>query len=54
MTRSFNLFADLSQQMPDELFTTLLEADTIRIERIVSHATHRLMGSGTTKTSTSG
>lgn len=28
-----NLFADL----PDELFTTLLEAADVRIERIVSH-----------------
>ena len=37
MTRSSNLFADLRQQMPDELITTLLEAANIRIERIVSH-----------------
>ncbi len=37
MTRSSNLFADLPQQMPDELFTTLLEATSVRIERIVSH-----------------
>ena len=33
----FNLFADLPQQLPDELFTTLLEAANVRIERIVSH-----------------
>ena len=38
MTRSSNLFADLRQQMPDELITTLLEAVNIRIERIVSHS----------------
>ena len=37
MTRSSNLFADLPQQLPDELFTTLLEAANVRIERIVSH-----------------
>jgi cupin 2 domain-containing protein len=37
MTRSSNLFADLPQQMPGELFTTLLEAAGVRIERIVSH-----------------
>jgi hypothetical protein len=30
MTRSSNLFADLRQQMPDELITTLLEAANIR------------------------
>jgi len=33
----FNLFADLPQQLPDELVTTLLESKTIRIERIISH-----------------
>ena len=32
-----NLFADLPRQLPDELFTTLLEAANVRIERIVSH-----------------
>jgi cupin 2 domain-containing protein len=32
-----NLFADLSQPLPDELFTTLLEEANVRIERIVSH-----------------
>jgi cupin 2 domain-containing protein len=37
MTRSSNLFADLPRQMPNELFTTLLEAANVRIERIVSH-----------------
>jgi cupin 2 domain-containing protein len=33
----FNLFADLPQQLSDELFTTLLESKNLRIERIVSH-----------------
>jgi cupin 2 domain-containing protein len=37
VTRSSNLFADLPRQLPDELFTTLLEAADVRIERIVSH-----------------
>ena len=32
-----NLFADLPQHLPDELFTTLLDAKNVRIERIVSH-----------------
>ena len=32
-----NLFADLPANLPDELFTTLLEAADVRIERIVSH-----------------
>ena len=36
MNRS-NLFADLPQHLPNELFTTLLEAASVRIERIVSH-----------------
>lgn len=31
-----NLFADLPDPLPDELFTTLLEAGDLRIERIVS------------------
>jgi cupin 2 domain-containing protein len=31
-----NLFADLPGRLPDELFTTLLEAGNLRIERIVS------------------
>jgi cupin 2 domain-containing protein len=37
VTRFSNLFADLPRQLPDELFTTLLEAADVRIERIVSH-----------------
>ncbi len=37
MTTPANLLADLPRQLPDELFTTLLEADTLRIERIMSH-----------------
>ena len=36
MTTS-NLFADLPDRLPTELFTTLLEATNVRIERIVSH-----------------
>jgi cupin 2 domain-containing protein len=32
-----NLFAGLPARLPDELFTTLLEAGAVRIERIVSH-----------------
>ena len=32
-----NLFADRPSHLPDELFTTLLEAANVRIERIVSH-----------------
>lgn len=32
-----NLFTNLPPNLPDELFTTLLEADNLRIERIVSH-----------------
>ncbi len=35
MTR--NLLTDLPSNLPDELFTTLLEATNLRIERIVSH-----------------
>lgn len=31
-----NLFTDLPPHLPDELFTTLLEATDVRIERIVS------------------
>jgi len=31
-----NLFANLPTQLPDELCTTLLDADDVRIERIVS------------------
>jgi cupin 2 domain-containing protein len=37
MIHSSNLFADLPTRLPDELFTTLLEAPNVRIERIVSH-----------------
>jgi cupin 2 domain-containing protein len=32
-----NLFANLPSNLPDELFTTLLEATNLRIERIISH-----------------
>lgn len=32
-----NLFAELPSQLPDEFFTTLLRADDLRIERIVSY-----------------
>ncbi len=32
-----NLFADLPAQLPAELVTTLLSAENVRIERIVSH-----------------
>jgi cupin 2 domain-containing protein len=34
---SSNLFDDLPSQLPEEIFDTLLEADILRIERIVSH-----------------
>lgn len=34
---TFNLFANLPSDLPDELFTTLLDASNLRIERIVSH-----------------
>ncbi len=37
MTAPINLFADVPSPLPDELFTTLLEASDVRIERIVSH-----------------
>jgi cupin 2 domain-containing protein len=37
MAPSTNLFADLPTHLPEELFTTLLEAAEVRIERIVSH-----------------
>src|SRR4051812_19265946 len=37
MTHSSNLFSALPQQLLDELFTTLLETPSFRIERIVSH-----------------
>ena len=32
-----NVFTDLPLRLPDELFTTLLKAANVRIERIVSH-----------------
>ena len=32
-----NLFVDLPRHLPDELFTKLLDAANVRIERIVSH-----------------
>ena len=32
-----NIFTDLPPNLPDELFSTLLEATNVRIERIVSH-----------------
>jgi cupin 2 domain-containing protein len=32
-----NLFTDIPSNLPDELFTTLLEANNVRIERIVSN-----------------
>ena len=32
-----NLFADIPSHLPAELFTTLLDASHVRIERIVSH-----------------
>jgi cupin 2 domain-containing protein len=35
-----NVFADLPSSLSEELFTTLLQAPDIRIERIVSHS-HR-------------
>lgn len=37
MKDGMNLFADLPRHLPDELFTTLLDANGIRVERIVSH-----------------
>jgi len=35
---SHNLLSNLPGHLPDELFTTLLEAKNLRIERIVSHS----------------
>jgi cupin 2 domain-containing protein len=32
-----NLFTNILTTLPEELFTTLLEAPNVRIERIVSH-----------------
>ena len=37
MERPADLFADVPHPLPDELFTTLLDAADVRIERIVSH-----------------
>ncbi len=37
MTSLNNLFADIPAHLPDELFTTLLDAAHVRIERIVTH-----------------
>ncbi len=37
MTAPNNLFSDLPGDLPDELFTTLLETANVRIERIISH-----------------
>ncbi|HMC64237.1 MAG TPA: cupin domain-containing protein [Gemmataceae bacterium] len=37
MTNPSNLFADLPQRLPDELFQTVLDAASLRIERIISH-----------------
>ena len=37
MTSPSNLFAGLPRRLPAELFTTLLDAASVRIERIVSH-----------------
>ncbi len=37
MTLSSNLFTNIPTHLPDELFTTLLESSSVRIERIVSH-----------------
>jgi cupin 2 domain-containing protein len=37
MTTPANLLTDLPANLPDELFTTLLDAANVRIERIVSH-----------------
>ncbi len=32
-----NLFSNLPQHLPEELFETLLQGDGVRLERIVSH-----------------
>jgi cupin 2 domain-containing protein len=37
MTILANLFVDLPRHLPDELLNVLLDADDVRIERIVSH-----------------
>jgi cupin 2 domain-containing protein len=35
---SLNLFNDVPPNLPDELFTTLLDGPGVRVERIVSHS----------------
>jgi cupin 2 domain-containing protein len=37
LTTPANLLADLPRHLPEELFTTLLEGNAVRIERNVSH-----------------
>jgi len=37
MNSTKNLLSDVPEHLPQELFETLLEADSCRIERIVSH-----------------
>ena len=32
-----NLYTDFPERLPDELFITLLDAEKVRIERVVSH-----------------
>jgi cupin 2 domain-containing protein len=54
MTIPTNLFADLPRYLPDELFTTLLDAAKVRIERIVSHGHASPDEFGATKISTNG
>lgn len=49
-----NLFDDLSPNLPDELFTKLLDAAGLRIERIVFHGQASPDGFCTIKSSTSG
>jgi cupin 2 domain-containing protein len=35
-----NLFANIPDHLSEELFTTLLQAPGVRIERIISHGHH--------------
>jgi cupin 2 domain-containing protein len=37
MSESGNLFADIPDSIPDEIFETLLKSSTVKIERILSH-----------------
>jgi cupin 2 domain-containing protein len=37
MANAPDIFPELPRDLPEELFTTLLEASDVRIERIVSH-----------------